>query len=68
MAWLALVSQVLSHLLLPFILLLRYLLVALAPVLHLGSYIFPVLLFPLRLLAKFEVQYTIFTGGLLLRI
>jgi hypothetical protein len=61
MAWLAVVGTVFSYVLLPFTVLSRWLLVALlvalAPALHLGRFILSAMLFPLRLLAKLEVQY-----------
>lgn len=56
MAWLAVVGSVFYYILLPFTVLSRWLLVALAPVFYLGSFILSAMLFPLRLLAKLEVQ------------
>lgn len=56
MAWLSAIGVFFLYLLLPFIVLLRWLLLALAPLLHLGGYIFSGMIFPLRFLAKFEVR------------
>jgi len=57
MAWLAVVIRTLSYILLPVKLLFNVLLILLAPVLHLGSYVFTGFMLPLRLLAKFETLY-----------
>lgn len=55
MTWLSVLGSVLYYLSLPFKIIFDWLLVALAPVLHLGHYLLSALLFPLRILAKFEV-------------
>jgi voltage-gated potassium channel Kch len=55
MTWLSVLGSVLYYLSLPFKIIFDWLLVALAPVLHLGHYLLSAFLFPLRILAKFEV-------------
>ncbi|TVY55434.1 hypothetical protein LCER1_G002704 [Lachnellula cervina] len=57
MAWFTIVISIFSYILLPIKLLFRALLILLAPVLHLGSYVFTGFMLPLRLLAKFETLY-----------
>jgi len=57
MAWFTIVISIFSYISLPIKLLFRALLVLLAPVLHLGSYVFTGFMLPLRLLAKFETLY-----------
>jgi hypothetical protein len=55
MTWLSVIGSVFYNLSLPITTVLGWLLVALAPLLHLGHYFFYGFLLPLRLLAKFEV-------------
>jgi hypothetical protein len=59
MTWLSVLGNVLYYLSLPFITafttVYNWVLVALAPALHLGHYLFSGMFLPLRLLAKFEV-------------
>jgi hypothetical protein len=55
MTWLSVLGSVLYYLSLPFTITFDWILVALAPVLHTGQYLLSAFLFPLRLLAKFEV-------------
>ncbi len=55
MTWLSVLGSVLYYLSLPFAIIFDWILVALAPALHLGHYLLSGCLFPLRLLAKFEV-------------
>jgi len=57
MTWLSVLGSVLYYLSLPFTTAFDLLLVALAPALHLGHYALSGLLFPLRLIAKFETLY-----------
>ncbi|TVY14719.1 hypothetical protein LARI1_G006877 [Lachnellula arida] len=59
MAWFPVVLSIFSYILLPIKLLFRALLILLAPVLHLGSYVFTGFILPLRLLAKFEAAWLI---------
>jgi hypothetical protein len=56
MTWLSVTGTIFYYLSLPFTTLLRWILVALAPVLHLGHYMVSGFLLPLRLLAKFEAS------------
>jgi hypothetical protein len=58
MTWLSVTGAIFYYLSLPFTTLLRWILVALAPVLHLGHYTVSGFLLPLRLLAKFEASQT----------
>jgi hypothetical protein len=55
MTWLTVIGSTFYYLLLPLTTVFGWLLVLLAPVLHLGSYILSGILLPLSLLAKFEV-------------
>jgi hypothetical protein len=55
MTWLSVLGSVLYYLSLPFTIIFDWILVALAPVLHMGQYLLSAFLFPLRLLSKFEV-------------
>lgn len=61
MTWYSVLGNVVYHvvyyILLPFITLFRWLLIALSPVVHLGNYMISASLLPLRLVAKFEVCY-----------
>ncbi|KAH6684423.1 hypothetical protein B0J14DRAFT_11938 [Halenospora varia] len=57
MAWTSVVKSIFSYLLLPLSLVLRLVLVVLAPVIYLGSYVVAGALLPLKLLAKFETIY-----------
>jgi hypothetical protein len=59
MTWLSVIGSISYYLLLPISTLLGWLLVALAPVLHLGGYLFSACLLPLRVLAKLEVFLSI---------
>ncbi|KAE9374503.1 hypothetical protein N431DRAFT_334970 [Stipitochalara longipes BDJ] len=65
MTWLLVLSSVIYYISLPFttvlITIYDWIIIALAPALHLGHYIFSGLLLPLTLLAKFETLY-IFLG------
>lgn len=59
MGWLSVASSIaygLSYLLLPLQFLYRILVIVLAPIIHLAGYLLALSLFPLRLLAKFEVS------------
>jgi hypothetical protein len=55
MTWISVLGSIFYHLTIPIITILGWLLVALAPLLHLGHYVASGLLLPLKLLAKFEV-------------
>ena len=55
MTWLSVASSTLYYITLPIMVLLGWLLVVLAPVLHLGNYILSAILLPLTLLANLEV-------------
>ena len=55
MTWLSAIGSILYYLSLPITTVLGWLLVALAPLLHLGHYVLSGFLLPLRLLAKLEV-------------
>jgi hypothetical protein len=55
MTWLSVLGTVLYYLSLPFTTIFSWLLIALAPILHLGHYLLSGFLLPLRLLVKFEV-------------
>jgi len=57
MTWLSVAGSIFYYLLLPVTTLFGWLLLALAPLLHLGSYVFSGFLMPLSLLAKFETLY-----------
>ncbi|PMD65143.1 uncharacterized protein K444DRAFT_520190 [Hyaloscypha bicolor E] len=61
MTWLSVLGSVLYYLSLPFTTVFttvyNWVLIALAPALHLGHYLFSGMLLPLRLLAKFETLY-----------
>jgi len=57
MTWLSVISSIFYYLFLPLSTLFAWLLLALSPVLHLGSYLASGFLLPLRLLAKFETLY-----------
>lgn len=54
-AWLEVIARILYYLALPLTTLFEWLLILLAPLLHLGNYIFSGFLWPVRLLAKLEV-------------
>jgi hypothetical protein len=56
MAWLSVLGNILLYLLVPFVIAFRWVVIAIGPALHLGSYIFSWLFMPLRFLAKFEVR------------
>jgi len=55
MTWLSIITTTLYYLLLPLTILFGWVVVVLAPILHLGRYLLSGTLLPLRLLAKFEV-------------
>jgi len=57
MTWLLAIVRTVYYLLLPFITVLGWLLVLLAPVGHLGNYLLSGMLLPVTLLAKFETLY-----------
>lgn len=56
MTWTTVIISIFSYLLLPIKFIFNGLLILLAPVLHLGSYVLAGFMLPLRLLAKFEVS------------
>ncbi|KAF4615578.1 hypothetical protein G7Y89_g15296 [Cudoniella acicularis] len=57
MGWLSILTSTFSYLLLPLSLLLRVLLIVLAPLIYLGSYVVAGTLVPFKILAKFETLY-----------
>jgi len=57
MKWLFVISSIFYYLLYPVSTLFGWLLIVLSPVLHLGSYIFSGVLFPLRLVVRLETMY-----------
>lgn len=59
MQWLSIIGSVLLYLLLPFIFVFRWVVIALGPILHLVGYIFSGMIIPLKFLAKFEVWHCI---------
>jgi hypothetical protein len=64
MAWLSILGSILYYLSLPFAIIFttiyNWLIIGLAPILHLGHYLLSGLLLPLKLIAKFEVGPTFF--------
>lgn len=64
MAWLSAIGNVFYYLLLPVTTLLSWVLIALAPLLHLLSYLGSGMLLPFALVAKFEVSRKAFGGFL----
>ncbi|KAL3425612.1 hypothetical protein PVAG01_02402 [Phlyctema vagabunda] len=74
MAWPTLITSILYYTFLPVITVFGWLLIPLAPLLHLGSYFLATAMLPLRIAAKFETLYIylgvaafvgLFTGSLL---
>jgi hypothetical protein len=63
MTWLSVLGSVLYYLSLPFTTIFNWVLIALAPALHLGHYLLSGLLLPLKLFAKFEVRRDIVSIG-----
>lgn len=55
MAWLEVTGRIIYYLVLPLTTLFGWLLILLAPLLHLGNYILSGFILPVKLLAKFEV-------------
>jgi hypothetical protein len=64
MTWVSALSTVLYYLSLPFTTIFSWILIPLAPALHLGYYLLSGLLIPLKLFAKFEVRIDIVSVGL----
>jgi hypothetical protein len=57
MSWLSIIGRIFFYIALPLTTLYRWLLIALAPILHLGHYFAWALFLPVRFLAKLEVCY-----------
>lgn len=60
MAWLSIIGNILLYLLVPPVIVFRWLLIAIGPVVHLFSYTLSLLIIPLRFLGKFEVYLVYF--------